>query len=339
MSFIWPLMLLSLALAPLGIMLYLRMQARRKLLLASYGSLGLVQAASKAGKTSRALGMRRHIPPVLFLIGLSILALALARPQAVVGLPRMEGTVILTFDVSGSMAAEDIKPTRMEAAKAAALTFVEQQPTTVRIGVVAFSDSGLEVQVPTSDRAVVAAAINRLTPARGTSLANGIFAALDALAADGEETNYYSNATPEPAATPEPIPPGARTSAAIVLLTDGENTVSPDPAEAAVEAANRGVRVHTIGVGSPQGVPLNVEGFTVQTRLDEETLQAISGYTKGTYFNAQTEQDLQTIYSNLGTELVIHPEPTEVTPLFAGVGMALLLIGGALSLLWFSRMP
>jgi Ca-activated chloride channel family protein len=339
MSFIWPLMLLLLALAPLGVVLYVRLQARRKRLMASYGSLGVVQAASKAGKTSHALGLRRHIPPALFLAGLTVLALALARPQAVVGLPRMEGTVILTFDVSGSMAADDLKPTRMEAAKVAARTFVEQQPTTVRIGVVAFSDSGLAVQVPTNDHAVILAAINRLSPARGTSLANGIYAALDVLAKDGEETNYYSNATPEVEATPEPVPPGSRASTAIVLLTDGENTVSPDPAEAAIEAANRGVRVHTIGVGSPEGALLKVEGFTVQTRLDEATLQGISEFTKGAYFNAQTEQDLQAIYGNLGTELVIHPEPTEVTPLFAGAGMTLLLIGGVLSLVWFSRLP
>ena len=157
---------------------------------ASYGSLGLVQEAA-----GRQLGARRHIPPALFLAGLTILMVALARPQTVVSLPRVEGTVILAFDVSGSMAAEDLKPTRMEAAKAAARDFVQRQPRSVQIGVVAFSDSGFAVQAPTNDQEAILAAINRLTPQRGTSLGQGILASLNTIAAAQRASRRGSTAT------------------------------------------------------------------------------------------------------------------------------------------------
>src|SRR5919199_6666366 len=182
MSFIWPQMLALLVLLPLFVGLYLRLQQRRRRLVASYGSLGLVQAAA-----GRGLGARRHVPPALFLAGLTILIVALARPQAVVSLPREEGTVILAFDVSGSMAADDLKPTRMEAAKAAAREFVQRQPRTVQIGVLAFSDSGFTVQVPTNDQEAILAAINRLTPQSGTSLGQGILDSLNTIAGGPEQ--------------------------------------------------------------------------------------------------------------------------------------------------------
>src|SRR5437762_1948965 len=178
MSFIWPPMLLSLLLLPLGVALYVRLQRRRRRLAASYGSLGLVQEAA-----GRRLGGRRHVPPALFLLGLTLLAVALARPRTVLSLPKVEGTVILAFDVSGSMAADDLKPTRMEAAKAAARAFIERQPASVQIGVVAFSDGGLSVQAPSNQQADVLAAISRLTPTRGTSVGQGILASLKVIAA------------------------------------------------------------------------------------------------------------------------------------------------------------
>src|SRR6266508_1781732 len=177
MSFIWPAMLVFLALIPLCVGMYIRMQRRRRRLAASYGSLGLVQATA-----GRRPGARRHIPPALFLASLTVLTIALARPQLVISLPREEGTVILAFAVSCSMAAYDLKPTRMEAAKAAARDFVQRQPRTVQIGVVAFSDSGLAVQAPTNDQEAILAAISRLTPQRGTSLGQGILAALNTVA-------------------------------------------------------------------------------------------------------------------------------------------------------------
>jgi Ca-activated chloride channel family protein len=329
-------MLLLLVLIPLGMGLYVRLQRQRQRARASYGSLGVLQQSG-----GRRLGLRRHVPPILFLIGLGILTFALARPKAVVSLPRLAGTVILTFDVSGSMAATDMNPSRMEAAKAAAREFINRQPATVQVGIVAFSESGLAVQVPTNDKNVALDAINRLTTARGTSLATGIGAALDVIKAlEGvEEQGYYSNVTPTPAPAPTAAPPGSRKGAAIVLLTDGENNVQPDPMLAAQVAANMGVRVHTVGIGSPQGVPLKVEGFTVQTRLDEVTLQAIADMTDGNYYNAQNEEDLHAIYQNLGAELVVKPEETELTSILTGVGLLILLIGGVLSLLWFSRLP
>ncbi|MCS6848937.1 MAG: VWA domain-containing protein [Anaerolineae bacterium] len=336
MSFIWPAMLLSLlALLPV-VALYVRAQARRRQMIARYGSLGFVQQSS-----GRRLGARRHVPAAFMFAGLATLAIALARPQAVLSLPRAQGTVVLAFDVSGSMAAEDIPPTRMEAAKAAARAFVQRQPRTVQIGVVAFSDSGMMVLPPTDDQQAVLAAINRLSPARGTSLANGIFAALTTIDDLGkkEATNYYSNREPQPTPTPTPMPPGVYQPAVIVLLTDGENTVPPDPIAATEAAVYRGVRIHTVGVGSPEGALLKIEGFTVHTRLDEPLLQYISERTGGVYYNAQTEDDLRAIYDSIGSQLIVEPEETEITAIFAGLGVILMLIGGVLSLAWFNRLP
>jgi Ca-activated chloride channel family protein len=339
MSFIWPAMLFLLLLVPLCVLLYVRLQQRRRRFAARFGSLGLVQAA--AGTMGRrGLGGRRHIPPAFFLLGLTTLMIALARPQTVVSLPRLEGTVILVFDVSGSMAADDLKPTRMEAAKAAARDFVQRQPRSVQIGVVAFSDSGLAVQAPTNDQEAILASINRLTPQRGTSLGQGILTALNTIAAGSEQApRLYSNLTPTPRPSPTPVPEGTFTSAAIVLLTDGENNESPNPLAAAQTAAERGVRIYTVGIGSAAGTTLHVNGFTVHTQLDEAMLQQIAQLTEGAYYNAENQEDLRAIYENLDLGLVIKPEKTEVTALFAGAGILALLIGGTLSLLWFSRLP
>jgi len=206
MSFLWPVMLLLLVLVPLCVWLYIRLQRRRRQLVARYGSLGLVQAAA-----GRPLGARRHIPIVLFLVGLTILLFALARPQTTVSLPRAEGTVMLVFDVSGSMAAEDIQPSRMEAAKTAAREFVQRQPRSVQVGVVAFSDSGLTVQAPTNDQEAVLSAINRLSPQRGTSLGQGMLAALTTIAMGANQSpRYYTNLTPTPLPSPTIDPIVAR---------------------------------------------------------------------------------------------------------------------------------
>lgn len=336
MTFIWPPLLLSLLALPALVALYVALQRRRRRALARYGSLGLAPAAG-----GRRPGVRRHIPPALSLLGLGFLAVALARPQTTVRLPTVAGTVILAFDVSGSMAADDLKPNRMEAAKVAARAFVERQPPTVRIGVVAFSDGGLSVQPPTNDQGEVLAAIARLTPERSTSLGNGILASLNAItAANGDRPpSYYANRTPVPTPTPTPLPPGTHAPAAIVLLTDGENTAPPDPLAAAQTAAERGVRIYTVGIGSPAGATLHLDGFSVHTQLDEATLQQIAQRTGGTYYNAQNDQDLRAVYQNLGSRFAIEPQRIEVTALFAGAGFLALLLGGACSLLWFGRMP
>jgi Ca-activated chloride channel family protein len=222
----------------------------------------------------------------------------------------------------------------MEAARVAATSFVERQPRTIRLGVVAFSDSGIAVQTPTDDREAVLAAIGRLTPQRGTSLGQGILAALTTLTASDEPPGrLYSNLTP----TPTPV--RLRTSAAIVLLTDGENNESPDPLAVAQAAAEQGVRIYTVGVGSASGATLKLDGFSVHTQLNEPMLQDIARITEGSYFSAASQQDLQAIYESLDLQFVIRPEPMEITALLAGAGLLCLLIGGALSLLWFGRMP
>ncbi|MCQ3937796.1 MAG: ABC transporter ATP-binding protein [Chloroflexi bacterium] len=335
MSFIWTSMLWTLTAIPLLALLYLRMQRRRHQLALRYGSLGLVRQAS-----GRSVGARRHIPAILFLVGLTVLFIALARPQMVVGLPKVEGIVILAFDVSGSMAAEDFEPNRLEAAKAVAIDFVSRQPSTVEIGVVAFSESGLSVQIPSADQAAVIEAIQRLKPERGTSLANGIVASLNTIAnLTGQTpiTGFEGAQVPAPLnATPEV---SADQSSVIVLLTDGENNMDPDPLAAAEFAAERGVRIHTIAIGSTEGIQLTVNGFTVFTQVDEAALRQIAEITEGTYFNAQDAEDLHEIYESIEPRLRVEREETEVTAIFAGVSILLLLAGGALSLLWFSRVP
>jgi Ca-activated chloride channel family protein len=333
-TFLWPAMLwMLLAILPL-LALYLRMQVRRKRLAESYGNFGLVQQAG-----GKAPGLRRHLPALFFLIGLTILIVALARPQMLVNLPRVEETVILAFDVSGSMAADDMQPTRMEAAKTIAKDFVTHQPITVQIGIVTFSESGFSVQPPTNDQQAILDSINRVEPQR-TSLASGIFVSLDTIAKQlGDAPLESSDFAPELLPTPTPMPEGTYSSAVIVLLSDGENNVNPDPLSAAQAAADRGVRIHTIGLGSATGTTLKVNGFTVHTQLDEAMLQQISQMTGGTYHNAVNEEDLRKIYANINPQLVVKPEKTEVTSLFAGVSLLFLLAGGALSLLWFSRVP
>jgi Ca-activated chloride channel family protein len=333
MTFTWPLMLLTLLLVPLFILIYVRLQRRRKKILATIGSLGFAQNSG-----GRQVGVRRHIPPLLFLIGLTAMLVAMARPNAVVRLPSTESIVILAFDVSGSMAADDMQPTRMEAAKVAAREFVARQPSSVQIGVVAFSDGGISVLSPTKDQEAILTAIDRLVPQRGTSVGSGILMSLNAIAQSrGEVPEAPDSLTPMP--TPTPLPPGTYIPAAIVLLTDGENTTSPDPIEAAMTAADRGVRVYTIGVGSPQGTTLTVNDFTVFTQLNEPMLQQIASLTDGAYFNAQSEDDLREIYQNLKVQVVIKPEKTEITSIFSGISVLFMLVGGVFSLLLFSRLP
>jgi Ca-activated chloride channel family protein len=225
------------------------------------------------------------------------------------------------------------------------MDFVGRQPASVQVGVVAFSDSGFAVQRPTNDQATILAAINRLTPQRGTSLGQGILASLNAIAKETGQAPLLANsntdgdATPTPVPTATPLPEGIYTPAVIVLITDGENNISPDPLDAAQTAADRGVRIHTIGVGSPAGTTLHVNGFTVHTQLDEALLQEIAKLTDGVYYNAENEEDLRTIYQSLNPQWVIKPEKMEVTSIFAGASILILLLGGAFSLVWFSRVP
>jgi Ca-activated chloride channel family protein len=340
MKFIWPTLLLSLLCVPLLVLFYFRLQARRRRFAANFGSMGLIQDARGSGT-----GARRHIPALIFLVGISVLLFSLARPQATISVPKIEGTVILTFDVSGSMVANDLQPTRMEAAKTAAKDFVQKQPSGISIGVVAFSDGGISVQPPTNNREETLATIERLVPRRGTSIGNGILVALNTIAVDAgdppilKSNGPSSSTTVTPDVAPVPSPQGWYPSAVIVLLTDGENNQTPDPAAAADLAADLGVRVYAVGIGSAAGTTIEVEGFTVHTSLDEALLQSIASTTGGVYYNAGDEEQLRRIYNDLQPKLSIKPEDMELTSIFAGLGMLVFLLGGMLSLLWFGHVP
>lgn len=329
MSFIWPGMLGSLLLVPLLIAAYVWLLNRREARTAALGTMGLLQTRS-----GRHLGRRKHLPFVIFLLAITLLLVGFARPEVVVDLPRVEGTVILAFDVSNSMAADDLEPSRMEAAKSAARTFVEDQPLSIQIGVVAFSNGGLLVQPPTNVQADVLAAIDRLSPDGGTSLGQGVFTALNAIA--GEPIALDEDTLDGDL---QSVDIGQFGSAVIVLLTDGENTERPDPLDVSQLAANAGVRIFPIGIGSPDGTVVEIEGFSVATVLDEALLQEIAGLTNGAYFYAEDEADLQEIYDTIDLQLTIRGDKMEITAIVAGVSLLLLLIAGALSMLWFGRVP
>ena len=354
MSFIWPPLLLTLLLVPLGVLVAGRIADRRRARVAELSGLsgggGSTTAGSPAGAgsgagagartSSRARWVVDRAPAALATASFVVLCVALARPQATVALPRLEGTLMLLFDVSGSMAADDVDPNRMEAAKAAATSIIEARPEGVVIGVVAFSDAGLAVQEPTSDQAAVMAAVERMVPARGTSLGAGILATLDAIDKARAVTppEYYSNRSPEPSATPEPVPPGSDASTLIVVLSDGENNERPDPEEAANVAANRGIRIVTLGVGTAEGATLDLDGFRVQTKLDEATLQAIADRTEGAYLPAAEGAD-GGVYDELSRALVVRDEGVELTALVGAVGLILLLAAAGLSTARGGRLP
>jgi Ca-activated chloride channel homolog len=335
MSFIWSSLLYLLVLVPLLFWLYVLVQRQRREMAARYGSLGVVRNRSKN------LGGRRHIPAFIFLVGITVLITSAARPQATVSIPRLEGTVILTFDVSGSMAADDLKPTRMEAAKVAAREFVQKQPSNILIGVVAFSDGGISIQPPTNQRDQTLDTIDRLVPRRGTSLGNGILVSLNTIVVSAGDPPLLNNTSLSAPAEPLPVPEiqGWYPSAVIVVLSDGENNQSPDPIAVSDLAADLGVRVYTIGIGTPEGTTIDVDGFAIHSSLDEGLLQSISENTGGEYYSAANEEDLLRIYRDLEPKLSLRSENIEVTSLFAGAAFLLFLVAGALSLLWFGRVP
>ncbi|HEY1011848.1 MAG TPA: VWA domain-containing protein, partial [Herpetosiphonaceae bacterium] len=299
------------------------------------GSFGLLSAAHGSQA-----GWRRHAPPALFLLAIGCLLLGLARPQAAMSLPRLEGTVVLAFDVSRSMGAADAKPTRLEVAKAAARAFVERQPSTVKIAVVAFSDGGLAVQAPTNDQAEIVAAIERLAPEQGTSVGAGLRAALQTIAVSEGLVSDDPAATPTPIPLPGQAPALPRTDAAtIVMFSDGENMGDPDPAEVARDAAERGIPIHTVGVGTAAGATIESNGFTLSTRLDEAALEQIAAISGGSAYSAATPDELSAVYDSIERQLVTTPELTEITAIFAGAGLLALLAGGLCSLIWFGRVP
>ncbi|AEA22683.1 von Willebrand factor type A [Pseudonocardia dioxanivorans CB1190] len=327
MTFAWPWALLGLLLVPLVVVAYLRQQQARASRRAALAEVGLVAPAPRSP-------WRRRVPVLLFLLALVVLLVGFARPEATVPQPRREGTVVLAFDVSGSMAATDIAPTRLEAAKAAARGFVQRQPAAVRIGIVAFGATGLVTQQPTSDRASVVAAIDRLSPQGGTALGGGLQTALGAIV--GKPVVVPGS---DPGGGPEPSGPdlGYHGSAAVVLLTDGENTAQPDPLQVADIASTAGVKVYPIGLGSPAGTVLQIDGFQIATRLDEPLLQQIADRTDGRYFAASDPAALAAVYDAVELEWTVQAEHIEVTALFALAAVLLAVAGAGLSLAWTGR--
>jgi Ca-activated chloride channel family protein len=273
MSFLWINMLWLLLLVPVLVLVYIVLQRRRQKYAVRYASLSLVKDALGKGP-----GVRRHIPPILFLAGLAVAIAALARPATTVVLPSQQGTVILTLDISGSMRADDMQPNRLEAAKAAARAFVDKQPKNVRIGIVAFSTTSALVQAPTRDREQVLSAINRLATQRGTAVGNGILTSLRAIFEESEAELSMSlfDSFEEAEPLPNAVEPGSYSNAVVVLLSDGQNNRGPDPLDMADRAAMLGVRIYTVGLGSPEGVIMNFWGRSIRVRLDEEALTGMA---------------------------------------------------------------
>jgi Ca-activated chloride channel family protein len=345
MTFLWPEFLWLLALVPLLIAAYVWILKRKRKAALRYASLTMVREAMGAGQR-----FRRHVPPLLFLVALITMIVAVARPAAVVRLPSQHETIILSMDVSGSMRAKDVEPDRITAAQVAAKAFVNDQPRTTRIGIVAFAGTASLVQTPTQNREDLIAAIDRFQLQRATAIGSGILVALKAIFPDVDFDLRSSNPRLNPAtsrplyaptdpdkAPPKPVPPGSYKSAAIILLTDGQTTTGPDPIEAARMAAERGVRVFTVGVGTPNGEILVGEGWSMRVRLDEETLKTIANLTGGEYFYAGTAVDLKKIYQSLNSKFVLEKKETEITALFAAAAALTVLLSALLSLLWFNR--
>lgn len=344
MEFLWPTLLYLLFLIPLLIAAYVWALRRRRKFALRYSSLALFKDT-----VGRGPGIRRHIPPAFFLLAIAAMIVALARPSSVVTLPAQEGIVILAIDVSGSMRAEDIKPNRIEAAKAAAKTFIERQDSTTRVGVVAFSGNAALVQPPTTDHDSALQAIDRLILGPRTAVGAAILTSMDAIfevldsdPSPNRATSIARSSSATPMPTPTPVPPGMHLPAIIILLTDGQSNSGPSPLEMAQLAADRGIRVYTVGVGTPEGTIARFPGGFgggFRTALDEQTLKEIARVTDARYYYAKTETDLHGIYENLNTQLIIRTQRTEITFAFTALAAVLLLIGGAFSLLWFNRLP
>ena len=345
MKFLWPEALWLLCAVPAIVAWYLILLRRRKKAALRYASLAIVKEALGAGQ-----GVRRHLPPLLLLLALTAMLVAVARPVAVVTLPSRHETVILAMDVSGSMRATDVKPNRLAASQVAAKAFVAKQPLTTRIGVVSFAATASLVQTPSRNREDIIASIDRFQLQRGTAIGSGIIVSLATLFPDAgidvssllygrdARRRFSLDQAREPKKEDfKPVPPGSYTSGAIILLTDGQRTTGPDSLEAARMAADRGVRIFTVGVGTKDGETIGFEGWSMRVRLDEETLKNIANMTHGEYFYAGTAPDLMKIYQTLNSRFVLEQKETEVTALVSAVAAVLVLLAASLSLLWFNR--
>ena len=341
MTFVWPEMLWLMAVMPLLLAAYLWVLRRKKKLAVRYASLSMVREAMGAGSR-----IKRHLPPLLFFLALAAMILAVARPQATITLPTQHETVILAMDISGSMRATDVEPNRLVAAQNAAKQFVSEQPENVRVGVVAFAGTATVAQAPTRNREDVIAAIDRFQLQRATAIGSAIIVSLATIfpeaGIDVGTLTYGPDSSKKSekmsgASTHKPVPPGSYASAVIILLTDGQRTTGPDSIQAAKMAAERGVRIYTVGVGTPEGKVIGFEGWSMRVRLDEETLKAVADITRGEYFYAGNAVDLKKVYQALNAKLILERKKTEITALFAGLAALLAVVSAALSLAWFHR--
>jgi Ca-activated chloride channel family protein len=350
MTFLWLGLLVLLAAVPVLVALYLWSQRRRRPGGARYSSLALIREALP-GSARR----RRHLPFALFAAGVSALVLALGRPAVVLSVPTNETTVILSIDVSGSMCSTDIAPTRLEAAEDAAVGFVASQTANTQIGIVAFSGFAAVVQPPTTDQEALVDAIRSLTTGRRTAIGSGLLAAIDAIA-EVDPTVPRSVIPGRPGTEPPPVVPGAYAPDIIVLLTDGASNAGPEPVDAAQQAADRGLRVYTIGFGSEEGGQLEpvcrqqfmgnepgggfggggfgggAGGF--RRGIDEGTLRQVADRTGGTYYPAESAADLQHVLATLPTTLITKHEVVEVSADFVGLGGILAAIALLLGRAW-----
>jgi Ca-activated chloride channel family protein len=347
-TFLWPQLLWLLLALPLLVLLYLWLMRRRKQVALQYASLSIVREAMGKG-----VGWRRHVPPVLLLLSIAFMLLAASRPVASISLPSTQQTIILAMDVSGSMRAEDVQPNRLVASQNAAKAFLAELPRHVKVGIVAFAGSAQVVQPVTLSREDLVAAIDKFQLQRATAIGSAIVVSLSELFPDqrinlGDMT--YSRNTdpfapkgraldqPRPDDKPfTPVAPGSHTSAAIILLTDGQRTTGVDTAEAAKMAADRGVRVYTVGVGTVDGEIIGFEGWSMRVRLDEESLKEVARTTQAEYYYAGTAENLKKVYETLSSRLTVEKKETEISGLLALAASILALFSAGLSVLWFNR--
>jgi Ca-activated chloride channel family protein len=314
MSFINPTVLWLLLLVPALGALYVVMQQRRKSYAVRFTNLELLETVAP-----RRPGWRRHASPVLFLITLILLVGAAARPVATVKIPREQASIMLVMDISGSMAASDLEPNRITAAKEAAKEFLDSIPRGMRVGLVSFNDYASVVAPLTSDKDVVEERISRLRVNGGTAMGDGLAAALDQIKAEREG--------------------GRRVPASILVLTDGVSNRGLPPFQVAQTAGAAGVRVYSIGVATEEGAVQRVAGQVFRTQLNSGELQSVAQATGGRYFRSTSSDSLEEIYRSVGSSLGFREERRELTPQVAGLAAVFLLATAALSLLWFQRLP
>ncbi|GAA0436691.1 hypothetical protein Aca07nite_17380 [Actinoplanes capillaceus] len=288
---------------------------------AGYVTLAKRRAAALEAAGFTTLTKRRHLPYALILAALPVMLIGLARPQAEVAVPRVAGTVLLAFDISNSMSAGDVAPSRLAAAQQAAKGFVEDQPDTVDVGVLVFGSEALLTQAPTGDHAAAVAAIERVSPSGGTSLGKAILVALGAITGKPVSPPEQNGAAPDLGYWP---------SATIVVFSDGEETGGPDVQAAAELAAAAGVRIQTVGVGTAKGGTVEVDGFQLATALDETLLTAVAQITGGTYHAAGDAGALAASTGSIDLRLTTEKEPIELTAPFAAAALLLLTLGGLL---------